>query len=38
MQFPLVYTFAGISFGPEALLGFRASSCFVTQFSQISRD
>ena len=31
-------TFAGISSGPEALLGFRACSCFVTPFSPISRD
>ena len=31
-------TFAGISSGPEALLGFRAFSCFVTPFSPISRD
>ena len=31
-------TFAGISSGPESLLGFRAFSCFVTPFSPISRD
>ena len=31
-------TFAGISSGPEALLGFRCVSCFVTPFSPISRD
>ena len=28
-------TFAGISSGPEALLGFRACSCFVTPFQGI---
>ena len=27
-------TFAGISSGPEALLGFRAFSCFVTRLVQ----
>ena len=35
VQFPLVLT---ISSGPEALLGFRASSCFVTPFGPILRD
>ena len=29
--------FAGIPSGPDALLGFRASSCFMMPFSMISR-
>ena len=38
LQFVSFSTFAGISSGPNAFLGYRAFSCFVTPFSPISRD